>query len=177
MTIKVCVVGLGYIGLPTATFIASKGFDVIGVDTNNEIIDKVNQGLSHFYEPDLDKLLQNVVNKGKLKASNEPQTSDVFIICVPTPLKSSLTVSVVPTGEVDSKMIKSPDLSTVEIFSVALTMNEISGSGLSAVIKKILNYNEASLRERTRAGRLHIITQFSRNNRLKQIKEVISSLT
>ena len=50
MTIKVCVVGLGYIGLPTATFIASKGFDVIGVDTNNEIIDKVNQGLSHFYE-------------------------------------------------------------------------------------------------------------------------------
>ena len=61
---------------------ASKGFDVIGVDTNNEIIDKVNQGLSHFYEPDLDKLLQNVVNKGKLKASNEPQTSDVFIICV-----------------------------------------------------------------------------------------------
>ena len=48
MTIKVCVVGLGYIGLPTATFIASKGFDVIGVDTNNEIIDKVNQGLSHF---------------------------------------------------------------------------------------------------------------------------------
>ena len=63
MTIKVCVVGLGYIGLPTATFIASKGFDVIGVDTNNEIIDKVNQGLSHFYEPDLDKLLQKLLIK------------------------------------------------------------------------------------------------------------------
>ena len=60
--------------------------------------------------------------------------------------------------------------------SFAFYADHNSASELSAVIKKILNYNER-LWERTRAGRLHIITQFSRNNRLKQIKEVISSLT
>ncbi len=87
---KVCVIGLGYIGLPTAAILASKGFDVSGVDINKEVVKSVNKHKSHISEPGLDKLLKQVVSTEKLHATNKIITADVFIITVPTPLKENL---------------------------------------------------------------------------------------
>lgn len=84
---KVVVVGLGYIGLPTAAVIASRGIEVLGVDVSATTVDTVNQGKVHIVEPDLDMLVQASVTLGKLKASTEPEAADVFMIAVPTPFK------------------------------------------------------------------------------------------
>ncbi len=82
---KVCVVGLGYIGLPTASLLATKGFEVLGVDIRSQVVDTINQGKIHIYEPDLDILVKAAVQSGNLKASLCSKESDVFILAVPTP--------------------------------------------------------------------------------------------
>jgi len=86
---KVCVMGLGYIGLPTASLLATKGFLVCGVDCLREVVDTINQGKIHFFEPDLDILVRSAVNSGLLKAGAQPEEADVFIIAVPTPFKDN----------------------------------------------------------------------------------------
>jgi len=83
---KVCVVGLGYIGLPTACVLARKGYRVLGVDVRREVVDKINSGRPHIQEPDLDDLLGSVVAKKLLQAADQPGPADVFILCVPTPI-------------------------------------------------------------------------------------------
>jgi len=83
----VCVVGLGYVGLPTAAIMASRGLDVLGVDTNSRAVDLINQGKVHIIEPDLDILVNGAVAMGKLKAAAIPGAADAFIIAVPTPFK------------------------------------------------------------------------------------------
>lgn len=88
---KVCVIGLGYIGLPTASLLASKGFTVHGVDVNSRVVETINQGKIHIQEPDLDILVKDAVNSGKLTANLEPNSADVFIIAVPTPFKAGYT--------------------------------------------------------------------------------------
>jgi UDP-N-acetyl-D-mannosaminuronic acid dehydrogenase len=82
----VTMMGLGYIGLPTAAVIASRGIEVVGVDVKEEIVNKIASGHIHIYEPDLDGLVQKVVSSGTLVARMEPAESDVFIIAVPTPV-------------------------------------------------------------------------------------------
>ena len=82
---KVCVVGLGYIGLPTAALLANKGYNVHGVDVVQSTVDTINQGKIHIVEPDLDTFVKAAVNSGKLKADTKPTKADVFIIAVPTP--------------------------------------------------------------------------------------------
>lgn len=84
---KVCILGLGYIGLPTAGMLASKGIDVTGVDINSEVVDIINSGQIHIEEPGLKGLITQVVESGKLKAYKNPQISDIYIIAVPTPVK------------------------------------------------------------------------------------------
>jgi UDP-N-acetyl-D-mannosaminuronic acid dehydrogenase len=84
---KVCVVGLGYIGLPTASLLATKGFKVAGVDVNATVVDTINQGKIHIHEPDLDILVKSAVQSGNLKASVSPVEADVFILAVPTPIQ------------------------------------------------------------------------------------------
>jgi UDP-N-acetyl-D-mannosaminuronic acid dehydrogenase len=84
---KICVVGLGYIGLPTAAVIASRGIEVIGVDVSKRVIDTINRGEVHIVEPDLDMLVQATVNLGKLRATLEAEPAQAFIIAVPTPFK------------------------------------------------------------------------------------------
>lgn len=81
----VCVVGLGYIGLPTAALLASTGFQVMGVDLNAHVVDTINQGRIHIVEPDLDTYVRSAVAVGQLKAYAQPQVADIYIICVPTP--------------------------------------------------------------------------------------------
>ena len=85
--ISACFVGLGYIGLPTATIVAQNGIQVNGVDINPQIVETINRGEIHFLEPDLGDLVRDVVSKGYLKAFTAPVESDVYLIVVPTPFK------------------------------------------------------------------------------------------
>lgn len=90
MTMKnICVLGLGYIGLPTASIAATKGHKVIGVDVNPEVVNVINKGQIHIVEPDLDVLVKAAVTSGNLVAQRKPTSADVFIICVPTPIKAN----------------------------------------------------------------------------------------
>jgi UDP-N-acetyl-D-mannosaminuronic acid dehydrogenase len=82
---KICVIGLGYIGLPTAALLANRGYVVHGVDVVQSTVDTINRGEIHIVEPDLDKYVNEAVKSGKLKADLEPSEADVFIIAVPTP--------------------------------------------------------------------------------------------
>jgi UDP-N-acetyl-D-mannosaminuronic acid dehydrogenase len=82
---KVCVMGLGYIGLPTAAVVARSGASVLGIDVHQSVVDTVNAGQVHIEEVDLDALVQGVVARGLLRASTMVETSDVFLIAVPTP--------------------------------------------------------------------------------------------
>jgi UDP-N-acetyl-D-mannosaminuronic acid dehydrogenase len=84
---KVAVVGLGYIGLPTAALIASRGMQVIGVDANKSVVETISAGAIHIDEPDLEGLVQKVVSTGTLVATSQLQPADVFIIAVPTPIR------------------------------------------------------------------------------------------
>jgi UDP-N-acetyl-D-mannosaminuronic acid dehydrogenase len=86
---KIVVVGLGYIGLPTAALIASRGMHVLGVDTKEDVVKTVASGAIHISEPDLDGLVQKVVSSGSLVTSTKPEPADVFIIAVPTPIDSA----------------------------------------------------------------------------------------
>jgi UDP-N-acetyl-D-mannosaminuronic acid dehydrogenase len=81
----VCVVGLGYIGLPTAALLASDGYHVVGVDLNKRVVETINRGRIHIVEPDLDAFVQSAVSAGRLKAFTAAQACDVYMICVPTP--------------------------------------------------------------------------------------------
>ncbi len=81
----VCVVGLGYIGLPTAALLASNGYQVVGVDLNTHAVETINQGRIHIVEPDLDAFVRSAVSAERLKAFTTPQAGDVYMICVPTP--------------------------------------------------------------------------------------------
>ena len=98
----ISVIGLGYIGLPTAAMFASRKKRVIGVDVNHHAIDTINRGEIHIVEPDLDMIVHTAVSEGYLRATNIAEPADAFLIAVPTPFKDS-----------DSE-IPEPDLKYVE---------------------------------------------------------------
>ncbi len=116
MKYDVCVLGLGYIGLPTASIFATRGLRVLGVDVRPDVVEIINRGGLHFHEPDLDVLVRAAVQSGNLRAGTEPQAAGTFIIAVPTPF------SVGPKGE------KIPDLSYVEQASRALAAHVSAGN-------------------------------------------------
>lgn len=82
---SICVIGLGYIGLPTASMFANKGLQVIGVDNNPDVIKSLRAGKIHIYEPGLQQVVEDAVKKGALTVNEKPIPSDAFIIAVPTP--------------------------------------------------------------------------------------------
>lgn len=84
---KVSVVGLGYIGLPTAAILASRGLEVIGVDVSETAVSTINAGGIHIVEPDLDMIVKSAVTMGRLKATTHPEPAEAFLIAVPTPFK------------------------------------------------------------------------------------------
>jgi len=82
---KICVIGLGYIGLPTSALLANRGYDVHGVDVVQSTVDTINRGEIHIVEPELDTFVKSAVSSGKLKTDIKPAKADIFIIAVPTP--------------------------------------------------------------------------------------------
>lgn len=88
-TPNVVMVGLGYIGLPTAAVMAGKKIEVHGVDVNPKVVDTINKGEIHIVEPQLDTLVKKVVEQGYLKASLTPVAAEVYLIAVPTPFKGN----------------------------------------------------------------------------------------
>jgi UDP-N-acetyl-D-mannosaminuronic acid dehydrogenase len=105
----ISVVGLGYIGLPTAAMFASRKKKVIGVDVNQNTVDTINRGEIHIVEPDLDMIVHAAVTEGYLKAVITPEPADAFLIAVPTPFKECAE------GE-----IPEPDLKFIEAASKAI---------------------------------------------------------
>lgn len=87
----ISIIGLGYIGLPTAAVFASRKIKVIGVDVNQLAVDTINRGEIHIVEPDLDMVVHAAVTEGYLRATTRPEPADAFLIAVPTPFKSGLT--------------------------------------------------------------------------------------
>lgn len=126
---KAVFIGLGYIGLPTAAVVASKGIEVVGVDVNPLVVETINQGKIHIVEPELDKVVQAVVESGNLRASLCLEEADAFFIVVPTPFKQnhradisyveSATRSVIP-------YLKKGDLFVIESTSPVLTTERMS---------------------------------------------------
>ncbi|WP_457741523.1 UDP-N-acetyl-D-mannosamine dehydrogenase [Thermococcus sp.] len=91
---EIAVIGLGYIGLPTAIMFANAGFKVIGYEIRREVVEKVNSGRSHIVEPEIDELLQRAIESGNLRATSNPKDikdKDAYIICVQTPLGENKT--------------------------------------------------------------------------------------
>ncbi|WGK60369.1 UDP-N-acetyl-D-mannosamine dehydrogenase [Halopseudomonas sp. SMJS2] len=83
----ISMIGLGYIGLPTAAVFASRKIKVIGVDVNQKAVDTINRGEIHIVEPDLDMVVHAAVKEGYLRATTTPEPADAFLIAVPTPFK------------------------------------------------------------------------------------------
>jgi UDP-N-acetyl-D-mannosaminuronic acid dehydrogenase len=94
----VSVIGLGYIGLPTAALLANQGFKVLGTDVSQHAVDTINRGEIHIIEPDLDAYVSFAVSQGMLAAHTEVMPADVYMICVPTPFRSCEGI---PTPNID----------------------------------------------------------------------------
>jgi UDP-N-acetyl-D-mannosaminuronic acid dehydrogenase len=126
---QICIMGLGYIGLPTAALCSSKGFNVIGVDINQKIVDTINKGEIHIIELGLSELVKKVVQNGNLRATCIPVESDVYLIVVPTPFKGNhepdisfveaATKAVLP-------LLKEGDLYIIESTSPVGTTNKMA---------------------------------------------------
>jgi len=126
---QACFMGLGYIGLPTATISAANGIKVLGVDVNPSVVDTINQGKIHIIEPGLEEMVKEVVEAGNLRAAVQPKESDVYLMVVPTPFKGdhepdvsfveSATKAVLP-------LLKSGDLYIIESTSPVGTTEKMA---------------------------------------------------
>ncbi|WP_374414244.1 UDP-N-acetyl-D-mannosamine dehydrogenase [Novosphingobium colocasiae] len=124
----VCVVGLGYIGLPTAAVIARAGCRVLGLDVSQRVVDTINRGQIHIEEVDLDGLVQGVVARGLLSASTEVAPADVFVIAVPTPFDKNHAPDisyVLAAGRTIAPVLKAGDVVILESTSPVGTTEEL----------------------------------------------------
>ncbi len=126
---KVVVVGLGYIGLPTAAVIARAGAHVLGLDVNQSVVDTVNEGRVHIEEVDLHGLVQGVVDRGRLRASVTPEPADAFVIAVPTPIREGNAPDisyVLDAARTIAPVLKSGDLVILESTSPVGTTDQVA---------------------------------------------------
>ncbi len=125
----VCVIGLGYIGLPTAALLANRQYQVHGVDVVQSTVDTINQGKIHIVEPDLDTFVRSAVNSGNLVADVKPKESDVFIIAVPTPFHDGYVPNidyVVSATEAISPYVKEGNIVILESTSPVGTTDKVA---------------------------------------------------
>jgi UDP-N-acetyl-D-mannosaminuronic acid dehydrogenase len=127
----ISVIGLGYIGLPTAALLASHGYQVVGMDISEHAVTSINQGKVYIVEPDLDAFVRSAVAAGRLKAFSEPQPADVHMICVPTPFHEG---SGIPQPNIDyvlaatrgiASLVKAGDLVILESTSPVGTTEQM----------------------------------------------------
>jgi len=114
---KICVVGMGYIGLPTSSILATHGFEVIGVEINKTIIDSVEKGRTEIQEPGLSIIVKAAVRSRGLKCQETTPDADVFIICVPTPINQDKTADldyVIQAGNMIAPRIRNGNLIILE---------------------------------------------------------------
>jgi UDP-N-acetyl-D-mannosaminuronic acid dehydrogenase len=132
---SICVVGLGYIGLPTAAMFAANGKNVVGVDINEYVVATINAGKIHIVEPDLDIIVNRAVNKGSLRATLSAESADVFIIAVPTPFFQREDETVIPAPDLThiksaaqmiAKVLKKGDLIILESTSPVGTTEKLA---------------------------------------------------
>jgi UDP-N-acetyl-D-mannosaminuronic acid dehydrogenase len=165
----VCVVGLGYIGLPTAALLASNGFNVVGVDLNAHAVETINQGRIHIVEPDLDAFVRSSVAAGRLKAYSKPQAADIYMICVPTPFHEGEGI---PQPNVDyvlsatrsiAEFVKPGDLVILESTSPVGTTQQMADV-LAQVGVDVAKIHVAYCPERVLPGK--IMTELVENDRV-----------
>lgn len=165
----ICVVGLGYIGLPTAALLASNGYQVLGVDLNVYAVDTINQGNIHIVEPDLAAFVRSAVVAGKLKAFTAPQAGDVYMICVPTPFHEGVGI---PQPNIDyvlaatrsiAVFVKPGDLVILESTSPVGTTQQIA-TVLSQAGVDVSKIQIAYCPERVLPGK--IMTELVENDRV-----------
>ena len=128
MVKDICVIGLGYIGLPTAALLANNGYNVHGVDVIKATVDTINQGKIHIVEPGLEDFVKKAVDNGKLKADIRPTKSDVFIIAVPTPFREGFVPNldyVISACKSIAPFVKSGDIVVLESTSPVGTTEKI----------------------------------------------------
>lgn len=166
---KVCVIGLGYIGLPTAALLATNGYEVVGVDVSAQAVETINQGQIHIVEPDLDAFVRAAVFSGKLRAYQSPQAGDIYMICVPTPFHEG---EAIPQPNIDYVMeaansiapfIKAEDLVILESTSPVGTTEAIAVE-LSRAGVDVSSINIAYCPERVLPGK--IMTELVVNDRV-----------
>ncbi len=168
---KCCVLGLGYIGLPTSVIIAKNGFEVVGIDLNPEIVANISKGIIHINEKDLDEALRNVLQKNTFKAQLIPTFADIFLIAVPTPFKENNTQ--IPTPNTDyvfaaaksiSKYLKKDNLIIIESTCPVGTTEKVAALiyELTGLSKSDLNF--AYCPERVIPGK--IISELISNDRI-----------
>ncbi|HEX6269231.1 MAG TPA: nucleotide sugar dehydrogenase [Anaerolineales bacterium] len=104
---KICILGLGYIGLPTASTFATHGHKVVGVDTNPRVIETLRKGSLHIHEPGLQAVLEAALQSGNLAVSSQPEGADAFLIAVPTPFHQD------SHGEYNGRQYKLADMRAV----------------------------------------------------------------
>ena len=169
--LSVCVVGLGYIGLPTASLLATKGFEVLGIDVQETVVKTINDGKIHIVEPDLDALVKSAVDSGQLRAALTPEPSDVFIIAVPTPFRPDKTADISyieAASHALAPALKSGDLVVLESTSPVGTterLAEIIKKGRPDLIKDgLLSVYVAHCPERVLPGK--ILHELVENDRI-----------
>jgi UDP-N-acetyl-D-mannosaminuronic acid dehydrogenase len=125
----ICVIGLGYIGLPTAALLANRGYQVHGVDIMQSTVDTINQGKIHIVEPGLSTFVSSAVNSGHLKADTKPITADIFIIAVPTPFHDGYVPNidyVISATEAIAPYVKEGDIVILESTSPVGTTDKVA---------------------------------------------------
>ena len=132
---KVAVIGLGYIGLPTAALLASQGYQVLGTDVSRHVVDTINRGEIHIVEPDLDAYVRSAVSRGLLKASTEVKPADVYMLCVPTPFHID---NGIPTPNVDYVMGAAKSVSKHIKAGDIVILESTSPVGTTALVKDVL---------------------------------------
>jgi UDP-N-acetyl-D-mannosaminuronic acid dehydrogenase len=164
---KICIIGLGYIGLPTASYLANRGYAVYGVDVNSDVVETINRGEIHIVEPELDAFVKSAVFSGRLKAGTRPKEADIFIIAVPTPFKGEFVPDigyVLSATESIAPFVKTGDLIILESTSPVGTTQKVMETvySLRPELTGTLFFSHAP--ERVLPGR--IIQELSENDRI-----------
>ena len=169
---RICIMGLGYIGLPTAALLANRGYNVHGVDIVEQTVRIINRGEIHIVEPELDTFVRAAVSSGNLRADTKPTKADIYIIAVPTPFKGNhepdigyvvaATEAIVPYLETDAIVI----LESTSPVGTTHTMEKIIRQARTDLVSENgeLRVHLAHCPERVLPG--HIMRELVENDRI-----------